>query len=698
MAQLKTPGVYVEEKNSFGSSIIANETANPVFIGFTQKAIKPNGEALSFIKGSDSVKEPVKVSSMLEYEQTFGGADITGVISVLQIVQTTSDPVSYIATNKKENAAGELASYTPGFMYPSVSNFFGNGGGNCYIVSIGSYDQFDQNDTSPVNMDFIEEAIELAKDATLILPTDLIRYGYQNYYTWGTDFVNFSQKEKKYFSVLDVIQSNPIDPVYNKNDISLYRENVSPDYPSYAGAYFPYLKSLTTYAYNPDLTGVLLNGYNLGKEELIEYAFSGTYEKDKNTMFTFTFVDQQEKAPIITELKVGEKNTIDIDPDTNTLTVEFVEGNTPIDFNTIWKAKSEEYPNWNLNFLLPLEMEGTINLIQEGVWDTISIDPTDSEKILFPFELKFDALTIGSSAGVVATKISCSVEISDSEEVTSTTVVIDNTVNPITATITTPKEMTASEAAAVYIPSTEEGAISVSLSATDPTSEEKLEKVAATDINLLHEPPNNATIEEVKTFLASNYINMPPSPFMAGIYSRLDSASGVWTPPANTSPIGVTGPLVSLTSKQQEDLNVDALTGKSVNAIRSFTGKGTLVWGARTNDGNSLDWRYVNVRRLFIAMENDISIALEAYVFKPNVHNTWVEVKTMIESYLFGLFNDGAFAGTTPETSYQVLIGVGETMTDEDVLNGYMKASIMVAPVRPAEFIVLTFSQMVGGN
>ena len=137
-------------------------------------------------------------------------------------------------------------------------------------------------------------------------------------------------------------------------------------------------------------------------------------------------------------------------------------------------------------------------------------------------------------------------------------------------------------------------------------------------------------------------------------------------------------------------------TGKSVNAIRSFTGRGTLVWGARTNDGNSMDWRYINVKRLFISMETDISKALEAYVFKANVHNTWVEVKTMIDSYLFGLYQDGAFAGTTPETSYQVSIGVGETMTDEDVLNGYMRASIQVAPVRPADFIELTFSQMIG--
>jgi len=699
MTTFKTPGVYVEEKNSFGSSIVANETAIPVFIGFTQKMTKSNGEELNFIKGSDSVREPVMVSSMLEYEQTFGYEDTTGIISVMQVVETTSDPVSYVATNQKVNSSsGELEPYTPGLIYPSVSNFFGNGGGSCYIVAIGNYNDFTTENQDAVNIDFIEEAIELAKDATLILPTDLIRYGETYYYTWGTKFVNFAQVEKKYFCVLDVIQSDPLDPVYNKEDISAYREAVTPDYPSYAGAYFPYLKSLTNYAYNPDLTGVLLNGYNLGTDEVVEYAFAGTYDNETNVLFSLVFASQNEVAPIIGDvtLTTTDGNDISIDPDTNTLTITYVEGSTAADFNAIWSGKSEGYPEWSLNFLLPLEEDGTTILIQEGVWETISIDSSDGETELFPFILDFDALSIDPTSGTLIESITCSVVVSD-EDATETTVVVDNTASPMTAIITIPVDSTASAAVAVYKPEDTGEALSFTLSATNTTSEDTIDTdVAAVALDLLHEPPNNATVEEVKTFLASNYINMPPSPFMAGIYSRLDSATGVWTPPANTSPIGVTGPLVPITSKQQEDLNVDATSGKSINAIRSFTGKGTLVWGARTNDGNSMDWRYVNVRRLFISMETDISMALEAYVFKPNVHNTWVEVKTMIESYLFGLFNDGAFAGTTPEGSYQVLIGIGETMTDEDVLNGYMRASILVAPVRPAEFIVLTFSQMVG--
>ena len=691
MTQYKTPGVYVEEENSFGTSIVANETAIPVFIGFTQKLTKSNGEELNIIKGSDSVREPVMVSSMLEYEQTFGSADLTGIISIKESEQNSSK--SYEAANLKENSAGVLEAYVPGFMYPSVSNFFANGGGSCYIVSIGSYDEFDVDDSSPVVIDFIKEAILSAEKATLILPTDLIRYGAKDYYKWGTQFVDFCGKEKKYFCVLDVIQNSSIDPVFNKSDINEYREAVNSDSSSYSSAYFPYLESLTSYAYAPDFTNIVLDGNNIGTRKVVEYKFSGSYTNGEAALYTFTFASQEIMAPIITAatLSTTGNNSINIDSTTNKLAISFVKGSSPADLNAIWSGMSENYPEWSLNFLMPLEEDGTINLIQNGVWLTASdqVDP------IFPFVVELGALHLDAASGVLVQNIASSIVVG-TDDVLETTITINNKVNPITAQITIPRNKTASEAATAYNSETSNNTFDLSLTATDESSEEVVTELSSVLLKVCQKGPNDSQLEEIKTFLASNYINMPPSPFMAGIYSRLDDATGVWTPPANTSPVGVTGPLVSLTSQQQEGLNVDAVAGKSINAIRSFRGIGTLVWGARTNDGNSLDWRYVNVRRLFISLETDISMALEAYVFKPNVHNTWVEVKAMIDGYLFGLFNEGAFAGITPETSYQVLIGIGETMSEEDVLKGCMKASVMVAPVRPAEFITLTFSQMIG--
>ena len=138
-------------------------------------------------------------------------------------------------------------------------------------------------------------------------------------------------------------------------------------------------------------------------------------------------------------------------------------------------------------------------------------------------------------------------------------------------------------------------------------------------------------------------------------------------------------------------MNVDPTAGKSINAIRDFTGKGTLVWGARTLAGNDNEWRYVPVRRLFITIEENTRKASAFAVFEPNDATTWLKVRGMIESYLYSLWERGALAGSTPEAAYYVHVGLGKTMTAQDILEGRLIVEIGVAAVRPAEFIVLRF-------
>jgi uncharacterized protein len=132
--------------------------------------------------------------------------------------------------------------------------------------------------------------------------------------------------------------------------------------------------------------------------------------------------------------------------------------------------------------------------------------------------------------------------------------------------------------------------------------------------------------------------------------------------------------------------------GLSINAIRAFTGKGTLVWGARTLAGNDNEWRYVPVRRLFIMIEESVQKATAFAVFEPNDATTWLKVKAMIESYLYGLWEQGALAGPTPEAAYFVHVGLGRTMTAQDILEGRMIVEVGIAAVRPAEFIILKFT------
>jgi phage tail sheath protein FI len=186
-------------------------------------------------------------------------------------------------------------------------------------------------------------------------------------------------------------------------------------------------------------------------------------------------------------------------------------------------------------------------------------------------------------------------------------------------------------------------------------------------------------------------VQLNPGSSMAGIYARVDADRGVWKAPANVGVRSITGPSANVTNSEQGDLNIDATSGKSINVIRAFSGRGIVVWGARTLAGNDNEWRYINVRRLFTYVEESVQEASEFVVFEPNTANTWQRVKGMIEAFLTGLWRDGALAGATTKEAFFVRVGLGTTMTADDILNGRMIIEIGMAAVRPAEFIILKF-------
>ncbi len=185
---------------------------------------------------------------------------------------------------------------------------------------------------------------------------------------------------------------------------------------------------------------------------------------------------------------------------------------------------------------------------------------------------------------------------------------------------------------------------------------------------------------------------LPPSAAIAGLYTMVDNTRGVWKAPANVSINFVNSPSESIDNAAQENLNMP-MNGKAVNAIRTFLGEGIKVWGARTLDGNSQDWRYINVRRTMLYLEESVKNASKAYVFEPNVSSTWVNIKSMIDSFLRGVWKRGGLAGSTPEEAYEVHVGLGDTMTANDILDGIMRITVLVAISRPAEFIEITFQQ-----
>jgi phage tail sheath protein FI len=205
--------------------------------------------------------------------------------------------------------------------------------------------------------------------------------------------------------------------------------------------------------------------------------------------------------------------------------------------------------------------------------------------------------------------------------------------------------------------------------------------------------PGNMNRQKMIQNIKSRMLTLSPSAAIAGVYATVDGSRGVWKAPANVSLQFVSGPDKKISHEEQGELNVHPEGGKSINAIRTFSGKGTMVWGARTLAGNDNEWRYVNVRRFYNFAEESIKTATQQFVFEPNDANTWVRVSTMIENFLTNLWRQGALAGATPTEAFYVKVGLGVTMTAEDILNGIMNVEIGLAVVRPAEFITLKFSQ-----
>jgi phage tail sheath protein FI len=184
--------------------------------------------------------------------------------------------------------------------------------------------------------------------------------------------------------------------------------------------------------------------------------------------------------------------------------------------------------------------------------------------------------------------------------------------------------------------------------------------------------------------------SIPPGGHIAGIYARTDQERGVHKAPANEVVRGATGVDILVTTGDQDILNP-----KGINAIRVFPGRGIRVWGARNMILDPL-WRYINVRRLFIFLEESIDEGTQSFVFEPNDEKLWDRVRQTITQFLTRVWRDGALMGTTPEQAFFVKVD-RTTMTQDDIDNGRLIVLIGVAPVKPAEFVIFRIAQTRGG-
>jgi uncharacterized protein len=182
---------------------------------------------------------------------------------------------------------------------------------------------------------------------------------------------------------------------------------------------------------------------------------------------------------------------------------------------------------------------------------------------------------------------------------------------------------------------------------------------------------------------------LPPSGFVTGIYARSDIERGVHKAPANEVVRGLSRFEANINKARQDVLNPEG-----INALRFFEGRGNRVWGARTMSSDP-EWKYVNVRRLFIYIEHSIDKGTQWAVFEPNGPRLWANIRQTVEDFLLVLWRDGALLGDKPEQAYFVRCD-RTTMTQNDLDNGRMICLVGVAPVKPAEFVIFRIGQWTG--
>ncbi|HEX5442678.1 MAG TPA: phage tail sheath subtilisin-like domain-containing protein [Pirellulales bacterium] len=187
----------------------------------------------------------------------------------------------------------------------------------------------------------------------------------------------------------------------------------------------------------------------------------------------------------------------------------------------------------------------------------------------------------------------------------------------------------------------------------------------------------------------------PPCGFVAGIYARTDAARGVWKAPAG-SEASITGALGVSTTLTNDENGV--LNPRAINCLRNFPVYGTVVWGARTlqgNDERASEWKYVPVRRTALFIEESLYRGTQWVVFEPNDEPLWAQIRLNVGAFMHNLFRQGAFQGKTPQEAYFVKCDK-ETTTQNDINLGIVNIVVGFAPLKPAEFVIIQLQQMAG--
>lgn len=670
MATYKTPDVYVEEISLFPPSVAEVETAIPAFIGYTEKVLKGGVEDVSLV--------PTRVTSLVEFESIFGGAPKVDV-----------DKVELDLNNVVIDSQIKSTFY----MYDSIRMFFNNGGGKCYIISIGSY----EDNIKKADFEAGLEKLKKQDEPTLILFPDAVIMKDDLYEIQKQALAQCKDLQDR-FCLFDLIEKNENDGWIK--GVEEFRDKIGMNYLKYGAAYTPYLKTnLTKNVRYADIKSVLTkSGSSIKLSNLTT---------DADTLDTIALLD---KAVADNDIVNGDDNkngsykkflkdnsVTTLKEGYNSFVIGFKSAvNTALAKTTIAKADADA---------IRTEFKKLFDYIYNAGDDLIDEWAKPS------FSLTTDTV-VKSVRALISGTLKSAFEKLNNNCHDCADVIGEDTIDEVYNDYT----WDASEWEAIFT-----GASKVNdffPNATPADHKEYIENMSSAEskISSIFEQLNGAvqsallaatsfinnyenalkeifpTFKNMITKVSSSLTLLPPSGAVAGVYATVDNDRGVWKAPANVSLNSVSGLTETIDSKEQEDLNVDVVAGKSINAIRAFTGKGIVIWGGRTLAGNDNEWRYISVRRFFNMVEESVKKSTYWAVFEPNDANTWIKVKSMIENYLIQKWRDGALAGAKADDAFFVKVGLGQTMTAQDILEGRMNVEIGMAVVRPAEFIILKFS------
>jgi uncharacterized protein len=673
----KTPGVYVEEISTLPPSVATVETAVPAFIGYTERASK-NGE--------DRTNKPTKIYSLTEFEQYFGAGPKT----------------AYNVYLDSNDAVTQVTNTLTYYMYDSLRMFYDNGGGKCYIVSVGNY-----SSGTPALATLTKglDAVEKEDEPTiLICPDATLMSGTNDLYSFQQKALKQCGKLMDRVAVCDLKKSNETIANQTLDDrVNEFRDQIGINDLKYGAAYAPFLRSSLA-------RDVRFRDLNLFRGSPPGTAITFDAFTSDNGILQMLYDLVNAKAGVD---KMAADITANVTAPAKTFQDHF---KTLFDnYNKPTNTDNQRFTALTALYDYCAKVIGLVADFQKTLPAKVTATPDPASKTTsksFTLGTDIDGIVASSGISGVFTTLChnhngfvaavAANKLFSEDPATATTALAKSLVFlkivPPAANFAavTDAAVTAAYAGAANLAARNELArktIAAAYSSivgfytTVQTAAAGYEKTL--DDSLAASFGFYKTVAEKVKFEVSE---IPPSGAVAGIYAKVDNERGVWKAPANVSISSVVGPTVAIDNAVQDGLNVDANAGKSINVIRAFTGKGTLIWGARTLAGNDNEWRYISVRRFYNFVEESVKKSSSVFVFEPNDANTWVKIKGMIENFLTNLWRQGALAGAKPEHAFFVKVGLGLTMTSVDILEGRLNVEIGMAVVRPAEFIILKFS------